>query len=131
MKPRLPRHAAESQQRAVAHRKDTLANPLSEAEIALWLASLSSLDNAVGKAEQLAVCRDLMANAPDDGMLSSDARIIKMAIAELERELRNAPSPTATMSRRRPRLGDRVQPPEDTYDPDYWERGDSNDPDVD
>jgi hypothetical protein len=119
---RRPRDTVESRSRLEAHRAATAANPLSEADIAGWLRSLGTLDDAVGKAEQLAICKELLAHAPDDDMLDSDARIIKMAIEELERELSNAPPPTPAVRRRRARLGDRrvrpADPDSDDTDPD-------------
>lgn len=85
--------AAEEKRRLEAHREDAEANPLSDGEVQLWLRSLNALDSAAGKPEQLAICRELLRHAPDDDMLSSDERIIKMAVTQLEEELARETTP--------------------------------------
>jgi hypothetical protein len=92
--------STEEQQRLDAHAADAAANPLTEQEQAQWLASLNSLDAASGKDEQLRVCQELLRHAPEDDMLDSDARIIKMAIEQLEEELKREPRTTQRVARR-------------------------------
>lgn len=89
---RLPRNDREENERIIeAHRVATDANPLSETEVALWIESLSKLDDVDGTEARLLVCRDLLRHAPDDAMLGSDRVIIKRAIEEMEAELEREP----------------------------------------
>lgn len=92
--------STEEQQRLDAHAADTLAHPLSDAEVQAWLASLNSLDAAAGKPEQLRVCEELLRHAPEDDMLDSDARIIKLAIEQLAEELKREPRTSTRVARR-------------------------------
>jgi hypothetical protein len=90
----------EEHERLAAHAAETAANPLSDVEVQAWLASLNSLDAAAGKPEQLRVCEELLRHAPEDDMLDSDARIIKLAIEQLAEELRREPRTSTRVARR-------------------------------
>lgn len=88
---RCPSRRAVEFERRNTHRLATARDPLTPDEVALWRLSLSGLNTAEGKQEQLRVCRDLLAHAPEDGMLDSDARIILEAVRDLEQELSGEP----------------------------------------
>lgn len=94
----------EEQRRLDAHAADTAAHPLDGQEVERWLAMLMTLDDSTDKAKQLRTCEELLRCAPEDDMLDSDQRIIKMAIEQLREEL--ARGPQRNIRRRRDRVVD-------------------------
>lgn len=97
--------------------------PLGEAEVQRWLSSLSDLDDATGKAEQLRVCRDLLDHAPGDEMLDSDVLILVRSIEQLERELTNEIQHPARRPVRSSVRRDRELCDEDDVDPEPYASG--------